>query len=103
MQDHRRGNISDRGEAFRFGEAVRIRTSRGGSAAVYHLSAGGRVSWCGFAGAIVAATRRQSGRTPKVTPIPSAEYPLPARRPANSILSNAKLQRTFHLTLPRLG
>ncbi len=67
---------------------------------IYHLSAGGRVSWCGFARAIVAATRRQPGRTPKVTPIPSAEYPLPARRPANSILSNAKLQRTFHLTCP---
>jgi dTDP-4-dehydrorhamnose reductase len=67
---------------------------------IYHLSAGGRVSWCGFARAIVAATRRQPGRTPKVTPIPSAEYPLPPRRPANSILSNAKLQRTFDLTCP---
>ncbi|MBL8526997.1 MAG: dTDP-4-dehydrorhamnose reductase [Burkholderiales bacterium] len=68
---------------------------------VYNLTAAGRVSWCGFARAIVEATRsRRGGAGPKVTPITTAEYPLPARRPANSVLANQKLQRAFGLACP---
>ncbi|MFO1206728.1 MAG: dTDP-4-dehydrorhamnose reductase [Burkholderiales bacterium] len=68
---------------------------------IYNLTAGGSVSWCGFARAIVEATRaRRGGASPKVTPITTAEYPLPARRPANSVLSNAKFQRAFDLACP---
>lgn len=67
---------------------------------LYNLSAGGRVSWCGFAQAIVEATRARRGGGPKVTPITTAEYPLPARRPANSVLSNEKFQRAFGLACP---
>ncbi len=68
---------------------------------IYNLTAGGRVSWCGFARAIVEGTRgRRGGAGPKVTPIATAEYPLPARRPANSVLSNQKFQRVFGLACP---
>lgn len=68
---------------------------------VYNLTAGGRVSWCGFARAIVEATRGRRGVVgPKVTRITTAEYPLPARRPANSVLSKEKFQRAFGLTCP---
>jgi len=68
---------------------------------VYNLTAGGRVSWCGFARAIVEATRdRRGGAGPRVTPITTAEYPLPARRPANSVLSNQKFQRALGLACP---
>jgi dTDP-4-dehydrorhamnose reductase len=68
---------------------------------LYNLTAGGSVSWCGFARAIVEATRaRRGGNAPKVTPITTAEYPLPARRPANSVLSNQKFQRAFGLVCP---
>ena len=67
----------------------------------YNLTAGGGVSWCEFARAIVETTRsRRSGAGPKVTPITTAEYPLPARRPANSVLSNEKFQRAFGLACP---
>jgi dTDP-4-dehydrorhamnose reductase len=67
----------------------------------YNLTAGGRVSWCGFAKAIIEATRsRRGGDAPKVTPITTAEYPLPARRPANSVLSNQKFLRAFGLVCP---
>ena len=67
----------------------------------YNLTAGGNVSWCGFAKAIVETTRgHRGGAAPKVTPITSAEYPLPARRPANSVLSNQKLQSTFGIVCP---
>ena len=35
-----------------------------------------------------------------VIPITTAEYPLPAKRPANSRLDCAKLERTFGVRLP---
>ena len=67
----------------------------------YNLTARGCVSWCGFAKAIVEGTRsRRAGAAPKLTPITTAEYPLPARRPANSVLSNQKLQETFGIFCP---
>jgi dTDP-4-dehydrorhamnose reductase len=71
---------------------------------VYHLTAGGETSWHGFAQAILRGGVAR-GLTFKVSPeavgaIATAEYPLPARRPANSRLDTAKLQRTFGLALP---
>jgi dTDP-4-dehydrorhamnose reductase len=63
---------------------------------VYHMTAGGRTSWHGFASAIVEqlAERGLTTRVP-VTAIGTADYPTPAQRPANSVLSNDKLRRTF--------
>lgn len=49
---------------------------------VLHVAGGGRCSWHEFAAAIVAA----GGVDCPVRPIPTSEYPLPARRPANSVL-----------------
>lgn len=54
---------------------------------VYHLSSQGRTSWCGFTEAIIAA----AGLDCAVTPISSADYPVAARRPANSQLDSGKL------------
>jgi dTDP-4-dehydrorhamnose reductase len=76
---------------------------RGG---VYNLSAAGRTSWCGFANAILDAVRAtglgNAGgfRVRRIVPIPTHEYPTPAQRPKNSVLSNAKLLRTFGIALP---
>ena len=63
---------------------------------LYHVTAAGSVSWHGFAAAILAA----SGITPPpaLLAIPSSEYPTPATRPKNSILSCEKLSRTFGLS-----
>lgn len=65
---------------------------------VYHLTAGGRTSWHGFASAIVdaLADRGLSPRVP-VVPIGTAEYPTPAARPANAVLGNDKIRRVFGL------
>jgi dTDP-4-dehydrorhamnose reductase len=68
-------------------------TRRGG---VYHLSAAGSTSRHGFAEAIL----REAGLTTPVHAITSAEYPLVALRPANSLLSNAKVAQSFGITLP---
>jgi dTDP-4-dehydrorhamnose reductase len=63
---------------------------------IYHLTAGGRTSWHGFAQAIVAGLA-DKGVVPRVpvVPIGTRDYPTPAVRPANSVLSNAKNERVF--------
>jgi dTDP-4-dehydrorhamnose reductase len=75
---------------------------------VYNLTAAGQTSWHGFAAAILAnAANARPGqpafaldRVPVLKPIPTELYPLPAPRPRNSVLSNAKLQRAFGLVMP---
>lgn len=70
----------------------------------YHLVAGGETSWHGFARYLVTeATRIGMDLTCAadcILPISTEDYPLPARRPANSRLDTSKLQCTFNLTLP---
>ena len=61
----------------------------------YHLSGGPDTSWADFARGIFA----QAGRDTQVTGIPSADYPTPAKRPANSRLDCTSLARDF--TIPR--
>lgn len=63
---------------------------------LYHLTATGAVTWFGFAQAILAEVQKTPGRTvPRLIPITTAEYPLPARRPANSRLDTSRLTETF--------
>jgi dTDP-4-dehydrorhamnose reductase len=69
---------------------------------VFNLAAGGEVSWYGFANAIIAALRKHGMpmQCREVLPITTADYPLPARRPANSRLSTAKVAKQYGLHLP---
>jgi dTDP-4-dehydrorhamnose reductase len=69
-------------------------------AGVYNMTCSGAVSWCGFARAIFShAPQLLEGRRPTVNAIPSAQYPTPARRPLNSILSNEKFASRFGVRL----
>ena len=52
-------------------------------------------TWHGFATRIVAAQAPLTGRKPRVTAITTAEYPTPARRPANSELDSGLFAKTF--------
>ncbi len=61
----------------------------------YHLTSSGSVSWCGFTREILARSGLET--LPNLVAIPSHEYPTPATRPKNSVLSNEKLNRTFGL------
>lgn len=83
------------------------------SGGIYHMTARGITSWFGFATSILEEARRcpqdlewyraaTEGRpliARRVLPISSQEYSTPARRPANSVLLNAKLERTFGVQL----
>ncbi|HEY2020512.1 dTDP-4-dehydrorhamnose reductase [Paraburkholderia sp.] len=65
---------------------------------IYHLCAGGSTSWHGFASAIFELADLPN--KPNTLPIPAADYPTPAMRPANSRMSNDKLARVFGLAAP---
>lgn len=80
----------------------------------YHMTAGGETSWFEFAKAILEEAKKQATSPPpwfaaathgkpllsrEVTPITTAEYPTPARRPEYSVLSNTHCARTFGIEL----
>lgn len=70
-------------------------------AGLYHMTCAGATTWCGFARAIFArAEGRLERRAPEVTPISTEEWPTPAERPRNSVLSNDKLYLRFGVRLP---
>jgi len=64
---------------------------------LYHASCSGATSWWGFARRIVELAGFAARVT--VTPITTVEYPTPVKRPAYSVLSNAKLARVFGVRL----
>ena len=79
---------------------------------VFHLTSSGETSWAGFAQAILedyedlldwpAETGEFGGelKAKRVVKITTADYPTPARRPQNSVLSNAKIQSAFGINMP---
>jgi len=68
---------------------------------LYHMTCAGSVSWFGFAQAIFACASRYLGvKSPELVPIGAKDYPTPAARPRNSVLSNAKLHARFGVHLP---
>lgn len=67
---------------------------------IYHLAGRGDTSWAGFAEAIYAFARRHKLKGARVRPILTADYPTPAKRPANSRLDTGKFEGTFGTMLP---
>lgn len=61
----------------------------------YHFAGAGAVSWHGFAEAIFDLAAPWRGRPPRVEAITTAEYPTPARRPANSVLDCCRIAAVF--------
>lgn len=61
---------------------------------IYHAAGPEPLSWFEFAHRIVSAQEAQcpSGRAVEIAAIPTSEYPTPAVRPKNSVLSTAKLE-----------
>lgn len=76
--------------------------ARAAHAGTYHLVAGGRTTWCGFARAIMQKARAAGLLDHEVTveAIGSDEYPTPAARPGWSVLDTSRLRETFGIELP---
>jgi len=66
-----------------------------GAQGLYHMTAAGETSWCGFARAILA----RAGIATPVVAIATADYPTPAKRPRNSRLDCARLRSDFGCAL----
>jgi dTDP-4-dehydrorhamnose reductase len=65
----------------------------------YHLCSAGQTTWYEFAQAIVEEARAfEKLVVRRIEPIPTAAYPTPVRRPANSVLDCSKIQAAFRLT-----
>jgi dTDP-4-dehydrorhamnose reductase len=79
--------------------AMDARSARG-AAGLYHLAGSGETTWHGFAAATFAGWARRGRRVPKLEPIMTTQYPTAARRPQNSRLDCAKIERAFGLRLP---
>ena len=64
---------------------------------IYHFTGEPYVSWCNFAKAIFdeAVSQNVLEKAPLVNAITTADYPTPAKRPANSCLDLTKIQRVF--------
>ena len=68
---------------------------------VFHAAGAGDTTWWGLAEAVFAEVGRHGGRVPEVAAISTADYPTPARRPADSRLDCGKLHDVFGVRLPR--
>jgi dTDP-4-dehydrorhamnose reductase len=63
---------------------------------IFHYSSEGRISWYEFALAI----RDAIGSPCIVNPIPTAQYPSPAKRPHYSLLDKTRIRDTYQLPIP---
>ncbi|OOO23280.1 dTDP-4-dehydrorhamnose reductase [Agrobacterium salinitolerans] len=67
---------------------------------VFHLSGSGETNWANFAKQIFAFAEEHGGKSMIVNDITTAQYPTPARRPANSRLDCSKLEEVYGIKLP---
>jgi dTDP-4-dehydrorhamnose reductase len=79
--------------------AVLAVAARPGSG-MFHAAGTGSTTWHGFAQAIFAAAATLGWPVPVVHAITTADYPTPARRPADSRLDCSRLLDTFGVRLP---
>ena len=68
---------------------------------IFHMTASGEASWAEFAEAIFEQSAKLGGPSAAVKAISTADYPTPARRPANSRLDCARLERVHGVKLPQ--
>jgi len=75
---------------------LRIVTANHFTPGIFHYTNEGRISWYEFAQAIHA----RIGSTSTINPIPSSQYPTPAKRPHFSLLDKTLIRHTYQVEIP---
>ncbi|MCU7236649.1 dTDP-4-dehydrorhamnose reductase [Pseudomonas peradeniyensis] len=78
----------------------RWQNGQAGAWGTYHLTAQGETSWFGFAQAIGEQLKIRGMPCAELLPIPSSDYPTPAKRPLNSRLDCSRLAREWQVSQP---
>lgn len=85
-------------------QAVQERRLGNFESGIFNMTAAGATTWHGFASAIIALARERAPegqiKTSAILPILTADYPVAARRPLNSVLDNTRLEQRFGLQRP---
>ena len=85
-------------------QAIGRQSVREFNSGTYHLACADQTTWHGFANAIVDEYRTLHPGSllavKSIEPIATADYPLPAKRPANSRLDGGKLLADYAITSP---
>jgi dTDP-4-dehydrorhamnose reductase len=70
----------------------------------YHLAPSGEISWYDYARYVISQAKPLrpdwDWKVQELMPIPTEEYPTPAKRPLNSRLNTTKLEQAFTLHMP---
>ena len=69
------------------------------STEIYHYSNKGEISWRAFAKEIFKIAKVDC----KANPITTDQYPTPAQRPKNTLMSKGKIAKTFSVSIPYWG
>lgn len=80
--------------------AVRLVDDAQAPTGTFHFSNAGETNWADFAGEIFRQSGARGGTTAGIDPITTAQYPTPAHRPANSLLSTEAITTAYGL-VPR--
>jgi len=75
---------------------MKIASTQHFSPGIYNYSDEGQISWFDFAVAI----KELIGASCIVNPIPTSQYPTPARRPHYSLLDKTKIRETYGIAIP---
>jgi dTDP-4-dehydrorhamnose reductase len=67
---------------------------------IFHMTASGEASWAEFAAAVFRASQPLGGPAANVRRIATADYPTPAKRPANSRLDTSRVAAVHNVRLP---
>lgn len=86
-------------------DATLVLAARPDAQGLYHLANAGVTTWAGYAERIFAEARQRGllAQSPRIRRITSADFPLPAKRPANSRLDCSALYRDHGIVLPDWG
>lgn len=80
--------------------AVRLADDHAAPTGTFHFSNAGATDWAAFAAEIFRQSALRGGPAARVEPITTADYPTPAKRPANSLLGHDAIREGYGI-VPR--